>query len=44
MVFNDIDFRRKASVENEKAATEYLPSIIGERIYDYLEKILHGVN
>ena len=43
-VFNDIDFRRRASVENVKAATEYLPSIIGERIYDYLEKILHGVN
>ena len=43
-VFNHIDFQRRASAENVKAATEYLPSIIGQKIYDYLEKILHGVN
>jgi len=43
-VFNDIDFRKRASVENVRAATEYHPSIIGQRIYDYLEEILHGAN
>jgi len=43
-LFKDIDFRRRASAENVKAVTEYLPSIIGQRIYDYLEKIVRGVN
>jgi len=43
-VFNDIDFQRRASVENMKATTGYLPPIIGQRIYDYLEKILRGAN
>jgi len=43
-VFNDVDFQRRASAENVKAATEYLPSIIGQRIYDYLEKILNRAN
>ena len=43
-VFNDIDFQKRASAENMKVATEYLPSVIGQRIYDYLEKSLHGAN
>ena len=43
-VFNDVEFQRRASAENVKAATEYLPSIIGQRIYDFLEKILHSAN
>jgi len=43
-VFNDTNFRRRASVENVKATTEYLSPIIGQRIYEYLEKILHGAN
>ena len=43
-VFNDVDFQRRTSVENMKAATEYLPSIIGQKVYDYLEKILRGAN
>lgn len=38
-VFDDVDFRRRASVENVKVATEYFPSAIGQRIYQYLEKI-----
>ena len=43
-VFNDVDFQRRASAENVKAATEYLPSIIGQRVYNFLEKILHSAN
>jgi glycosyltransferase involved in cell wall biosynthesis len=43
-IFNEVDFRRRASAENVKVATEYHSSIIGQRIYDYLEKILLGVN
>jgi len=43
-VFNDIDFQRRASFENRKAATEYLSPIIGQRIYDYLDKILHSAS
>jgi len=43
-VFMDVDFQKRASAENLKAATEYLPSIIGQRINDYLEKILHSTD
>jgi glycosyltransferase involved in cell wall biosynthesis len=43
-VFNDVEFQKGASAENVRAATEYLPSIIGQRIFDYLEKILHSAN
>ncbi len=38
-VLDDVDFQKNASVENMKAATEYLPLIIGRRIYEYLMKI-----
>jgi glycosyltransferase involved in cell wall biosynthesis len=41
-VFNNVDFRRRASAENVKATTEYLPSVIGQKIYDYLEKTMYG--
>ncbi|UCE29308.1 MAG: glycosyltransferase [Candidatus Bathyarchaeota archaeon] len=41
-IVDDVDFQRRASTENLKMAAEYSPSIIGRRIYDYLEKILHG--
>lgn len=40
-VLNDIGFQRRASAENIKAATEYFPLIIGQKIYDYLEKVFH---
>ena len=43
-VFNDIDFQRRVSAENRQVATEYFPSIVGQRIYDYLEKILYGAD
>jgi glycosyltransferase involved in cell wall biosynthesis len=43
-VFNDNDFQRRASEENMNATTEYLPSIIGQRIFNYLEKVLHNTN
>ncbi len=43
-IFSDIDFQRKASAENRKAAMEYLPSIVGQRIYDYLWKISQRCN
>ncbi len=43
-IFNDIDFQRRASAENMKVALDYLPSIVGQRTYDYLEKILHRAN
>ena len=43
-VFNDVDFQRRAAAGNMKTTKEYLPSIIGQRIYEYLEKTLHCTN
>ncbi len=42
VILDDVDFQKRASTENVKAAAEYSPSIIGSRIRDYLDRILHG--
>jgi glycosyltransferase involved in cell wall biosynthesis len=43
-VFNEVDFRRRASIENLKASTEYLPTNVGQKINAYLKKILKDKN
>jgi glycosyltransferase involved in cell wall biosynthesis len=43
-VFNNVDFQRMVSAENVKATTEYLPAVIGQKIYDYLEKTRCGAD
>jgi glycosyltransferase involved in cell wall biosynthesis len=41
-VLTDTDFQKRASAENIEAVKHYLPPIVGQRIFVYLEQILAG--